>query len=138
MKVSTRGGVLTLTLLVAHTKCLLLALHKEGGKPLACTGSGAFLAFASTSGTFRGGVLRVGRGIALALEAFAIASQVGTIAFAILAVPPGLLKLKKVFRNLGPRRQKRAEICSDLSNLMKRIIKLPSMNIIHCGTACNM
>ena len=102
MKVSTRGGVLTLSLLVAHTKCLLLALHKEGRKPLTCTGSGAFLAFAPTSSAFRGGIVRMGRGIMLALEAFAIAPQVGTIAFAILAVPPGLLKLKKGVSESGP------------------------------------
>ena len=37
MKVATRRGVLTLTLLVAHAKRVLLSVHKEGGKPLACT-----------------------------------------------------------------------------------------------------
>ena len=52
MKVSTRGGVLTLTLLVAHAKCVLFALHKEGREPLACTRSGAFLAFATSSSPF--------------------------------------------------------------------------------------
>ena len=65
----------------------------------------------------------------LAFEAFAIAPQVGTIAFAVLAVLPGLLKLKKVFWKLSPWRQKCTEVRPDLSHLVKRIIKLPSMNV---------
>ena len=80
----------------------------------------------------------------LALETLASTTQVGTIAFAILAVPPGLFELKEVFRNLGPWRQKRAEVRPDLSHFVKRIIKLPSMNVhqfsdkLPCPLVCGL
>ena len=69
------------------------------------------------------------RGVVLALEALAVASQVGAIALAVLAIPPGFLKLEEVFRNPGTRCKKCTEISSDLGNLMKGVIKLPSVNI---------
>ena len=69
------------------------------------------------------------RGIVLALEALSVASEVGAVALAVLAIPPGFLKLEEVLRNLSTRRKKRTEISSDLGNLMKGIVKLPSVNV---------
>ena len=52
VKIAASGWVLALSLLIAHTKRVLLALHKEGGEPLAWAGSGTLPAFAPASSTF--------------------------------------------------------------------------------------
>ena len=73
----------------------------------------------------------MGGGVVLALVTLAVASEVGSVAFAVLAlaVPPGFLKLEEVLRNLGSRRKKCTEIGSDLRHLMKGIVKFPGMNV---------
>ena len=51
------------------------------------------------------------------------------VALAVLAIPPEFLKLEEMLRNLSTRRKKRTEISSDLGNLLKGIVKLPSVNV---------
>ena len=71
----------------------------------------------------------MGGGVVLALVTLAVASEVGSVAFAVLAVPPGFLKLEEVLRNLGSRRKKCTEIGSDLRHLMQGIVKFLGMNV---------
>ena len=69
MKIAASGWILALPLLVAHAKCVLLAFHKEGGKPLAGAVAGALPAFASASRAL-GGLFHMWLVLEFALTAF--------------------------------------------------------------------